>query len=147
MNPLTILSMVALSMLLVGCNPLKSTETAEKEVPVFHGRFDAKDFETIYNTAHPDFKASDSKEEIIKFISNVREKMGTVKSTSKTGVQTNSINLEASVILTYATEYENGKGTENFTYRVDDDKAQLISWRVNSNDLITAPSADPTPEP
>ena len=65
-----------LSVLLFGCNPMKSTATAEAAVAEFHARFDAQDFETVYSEAHPEFQKSQPKEELISFISSVARKLG-----------------------------------------------------------------------
>jgi hypothetical protein len=41
------------------------------------------------------------------------------------------------VVLTYATEFEKGKGTETFTFRGRDDGPKLVGYNINSNKLIT----------
>lgn len=119
----------------VGCNPVKSTAEAEKSAAEFHALFDAKEYERIFDTAHADFKASQPKAQTINFIQSVREKLGAVKSTKRTGWQANSFNMKTNAILTFETEFENGKGMETFTYRVEGKDAVLLGWNVNSNAL------------
>jgi len=124
------------ALLLSGCNPLKNTAEAEKAVAEFHSRFDAEDFETIYATAHADFKAAQTKPKLIEFIRSVRDKLGKVKTAKRNGWQAKSHNLKTYVILTYSTEFEHGSGVEKFTYRIVDGRAVLLGWNINSRDLI-----------
>ena len=126
--------------LLTGCNPVKSTAEADKAAAEFHALFDAEDFEQIFDTAHADFKASQPKKDTINFLRSVREKLGSVKSTNRTGWQANSMNMKTNVVLTFETEFENGQGVETFTYRVADGSAVLLGWYVNSNALIVTPT-------
>ena len=115
---------------------MKSTAEADKAASEFHGLYDVEDYDKIFDTAHADFKASKPKAEIISFVRSVREKLGKVKSSNRTGWQANSMNMKTNVVLTFSTEFENGKGEETFTYRIADGKATLLGWYVNSNDLI-----------
>ena len=125
---------------ITGCNPVKSTAEADKAAAEFHALFDAEDFEQIFDTAHADFKASQPKKDTINFLRSVREKLGSVKSTNRTGWQANSMNMKTNVVLTFETEFENGQGVETFTYRVADGSAVLLGWHVNSNALIVTPT-------
>ncbi|HEY8960648.1 MAG TPA: DUF4019 domain-containing protein [Luteolibacter sp.] len=124
------------ALVVAGCNPVKSTAEAEKAATEFHTLFDAEDYEKIYDSAHSDFKGSQPKAETLNFIRSVREKLGAVKSTTRTAWQANSYNLKTNVVLTYSTEFQHGNGIETFTYRVSDGTATLLGWHINSKDLI-----------
>lgn len=128
------------ALILVSCNPVKSTAEADKAAAEFHSLYDAEDYDKIFDTAHADFKASQPKVETIDFIRSVREKLGKVKSTNRTGWQANSFNMNTNVILTHETEFENGKGVETFTYRIENGSAVLLGWYINSNALIVGSS-------
>ena len=128
------------ALVLTCCNPVKSTAEADKAAAEFHALFDAEDFDQIFNTAHADFQASQPREDTINFLRSVRDKLGSVKSTNRTGWQANSINMKTNVVLTFRTEFENGQGVETFTYRVIDGSAILLGWHVNSNALIVTPT-------
>lgn len=134
------------ALILSGCNPVKSTAVAEKAAVEFHALFDAEDFEKIFDTAHADFQASQPKEDTMSFLRSVRDKLGSIKSTNRTGWQANSFNLKTNVVLTFDTEFENGKAIETFTYRIADGNATLVGWYVNSNALvITTEKAEQDP--
>lgn len=132
MKLIPLLAIFLAALILPSCNPVKDTAEAEKEVPNFHSLYDAEDYEKIYDTAHPEFQSAQPKAELISFLTGVRGKLGAVKSTSKKGWQANSMNGQTNIVLTYATKFENGEGTETFTYRVKSGKATLLGWFIES---------------
>ena len=130
------------ALILTCCNPVKSTAEADKAAVELHALFDAEDYGKIFDTAHADFKASQPKAETINFLRSIREKLGTIKSTNRTGWQANSVNMKTNVVLTFETEFENGKGVETFTYRIENGKATLLGWYVNSKALVVTQSKE-----
>ena len=138
MKLLQLASIIVGLLLFTGCNPIKSTAEGEKAVTGFHTLFDAENYDRIYDSAHPDFKASGPKAEAVDFIRSVRTKLGKIKASSRTSWRANSLNLKTNVVLTYATEYEHGKGVETFTYRIADGHASLVGWHINSRELVVA---------
>lgn len=133
--------------LLLSCNPVKSTADAGKAVSEFHSLYNSEDFDQIYDTAHTDFKTAQPKEEAISFFRGVREKLGAVKKSTRQGVNLFSGNSGTTATVTYMTEFENGSGTEVFSYRLKDGKTTLIQWNINSRDLITSPSENSKSSP
>ena len=138
-----LLSAVIISaLILTSCNPVKSTAEADNAVVEFHALFDAEDYDKIFDTAHPDFKASQSQADTINFLRSVREKLGTIKSTNRIGWRVNSVNMKTNVVLTFETTFQNGKGVETFTYRISEGSASLLGWYVNSNALVVSQSEE-----
>jgi len=131
MKTLIYITITIASIILTSCNSAKNTGEAEKAVKEFHVLFDAKEFEKIYNTAHADFKASQPKEHTIDFLRSLRENLGIVKSTKRTGWRVSSFDMKTNVILKFSTVFENAKGSETFTYRIVDGNAVLLGWNVN----------------
>ena len=123
-------------LMLLNCNPAKSTAEADKAAAEFHSLYDAEDYDKIYDTAHADFKTAQPKVETVKFIRSVREVLGKVKSTTRTGWKANSMNMNTNVVLTFETEFEHGKGVETFTYRIENGSAVLLGWHINSLDYM-----------
>lgn len=131
-----IMAAVSSALVLAGCNPVKDTKAAEAAVTTFHSRWDAGDLEVIYDTSGPEFKAAGNKADALDFLKGVREKLGKVKTTRQTGWQANTFNMKTRIVLTHETVYENGKGTETFTYGVDGGNATLVGWHLRSNDVM-----------
>ena len=44
--------------------------------------------------------------------------------------------MKTDVNFSYATEFENGAGTEKFIYRIADGKATLLSWNIKAKERV-----------
>lgn len=133
----TFLIIVAALFLPSGCGMTKSKAAAEKEVNRFHQQLDNADFKAIYAAAHADFKAASKEKDFIALLEAVHRKLGTVQKSDSAGWRVNSFNLKTNVVLTYHTKFAGGDATETFDYRLDGDSAQLYSYNINSQALIT----------
>lgn len=66
----------------------------------------------------------------------VQRKLGKVTQTANAGFNVRTFNLTTSVVLTQTTTYEQGTGTETFTFQMEGDKAVLIGYNINSKELV-----------
>ena len=122
---------------LSACSDFKEGKPlADNAVIDFHSKFNAGEFTAIYETAHPDLKSVSSMEDFLGLLEAINRKLGPVAESNNTGWRVNSHNLKTYVSLVQETTFESGKGTESFVYRIQDDEAKLISYNINSNDLI-----------
>ena len=114
----------------------ESKSYAEEALDDFHYDYNANNLVNIYENAHKEFKQSATEEEFIQFLGAVHRKLGPVVSSSNSGWNVNSYNLKTYVSLTQKTTFESGSGVESFTFRIKDGKATLLSYNINSKDLI-----------
>ena len=116
---------------------MKGKEIAEPAVEKFHTQFNAKQFTEIYNEADPEFKTTVTEEELVTLLEAVHRKLGTVTKANAAGWNVNATTAGTLVKLSYDVDFSEGKGTEEFVYRVNGDKAGLYNYHVNSPLLIT----------
>ena len=122
----------------LGCNAIKDGKPlAEKGVAEFHDRLNHRKFDEIYDTSHDGFKALASREELAKIASAVRTKLGRVVDTKNQTWNVKTFNLLTTVTLLQKTTFENGEGDEQFVFAIENGKAVLYGWHINSMDLIT----------
>jgi uncharacterized protein DUF4019 len=129
------LAMIAVAALLA-CSPAKNLEVAESEVARFHKELDAGNFDQIYASASDDLKKASGHEEFVKLLRAVNSKLGPTRMASRTGWNMNLNTSGNFVTLTFDTQFEKGKGTEQFVYRIASGKALLAGYHIMSNDLI-----------
>jgi hypothetical protein len=123
---------------LVGCGGLsKGKAAAEKSIAQFHALYDQGKFDDIWKDADPQFRAASTRQKYDEFMGAVQRKLGKVKSTSNTGWNVRSFNFKTTVIMAQPTVFENGQGTESFTFVVDGTNAVLVGYNIQSMDLIT----------
>jgi len=129
---------LALCLLLSGCgDTIKGKSVAEPQIAVFHQRLDAERFDEIYSTASDEFRGAAPKEKVLELFSAIEKKLGKVKSSSTKTWNVRTFNFVTTVVIVTETEFEHGKGTETFTFRVAGDKASLVGYNINSLDMMT----------
>ena len=125
-------------MLVVSCGAGEAKELAEsKAVPEFHARYDRQDFTAIYVDATKEFRDAMAKPNYDEFMKAVRRKLGPVKSATRQNWNVNAGTGGTIIVLTYAVEWEQGSGTETFTFVRRGGVPKLMGYNVNSNTLIT----------
>lgn len=116
-------------------NILQNKEVAADAMDQFHERFNAGEFEKIYDTADGDFQVANTRSDFLKFIGTVHRKLGDYKNCDSQNWKSNAFNGDVSVDLTYKTTFEKGVGTEDFLFRVSGTRAALRAYRITSNTL------------
>lgn len=122
---------------LTGCgNMTKGKAAAEAEVAAFHKQFNDHDFSAMVDGAHPDMLKASPKSELTNLYSVVRRKLGKVTDSQAVNWNVRTFNAVTTVILVQNTTFEEGKGTETFTFRIKNERASLLGYNINSQDLI-----------
>lgn len=78
-----------------------------------------------------------SEADFVSLLEALRRKLGTVKQAEQAGWHVNATPIGTMVTLGYNVEFSEGKGTEQFVFRISGDKAMLYNYNVNSPLLIT----------
>jgi len=119
-----------------GCSSDADVSVAEREVSIFHDKFDDQEFDEIYTATAPQFKDSTPKDDYLQLMSIVHQKLGTVQATERNSSNVLYRTDGTTVTLGYATEFEQGPGIETFVFSMQDGKARLINYKINSTALI-----------
>jgi hypothetical protein len=67
----------------------------------------------------------------------IHQKLGRVQAANQVNYLVNVTTDGTIVTLTYDTTFADGKGTEQFLWRIRDDRAALLNYNLNSMDLMT----------
>jgi len=139
MNKRNIKQLLLTSLLITAtsCSFTKGKALAESAVTQFHNQYNAGQFHDIYNQADDGFKKSDTESHMVEFFEALHRKLGPVKGANQTGWYVNATTDGTIVTLRYEMELSEGKGSEEFVFRVNGDKALLYNYHVNSPLLIT----------
>ena len=126
-----------LLMTMASCSFAKGKGFAESAVAQFHNQYNSGQFHEIYSQADEEFKKSASEAKFVELLEALRRKLGTVKQSNQAGWHVNATPMGTMVTLGYEVEFSEGKGSEQFVFRVSGDKALLYGYNVNSPLLIT----------
>ena len=132
-TPLLIISLIFVA----SCSFTKGKQLGESAVTRFHNHFNAGEFHEIYGESDEAFQKWGDEAKVTEFLAAVRRKLGTVQDSHETGWHVNATTDGTIVTLAYDVDFSEGKGTEQFAFRVKGDKASLYKYDVNSPLLIT----------
>jgi hypothetical protein len=120
-----------------GCGMSQGVDQAKKSADEFHARFNAKQFDTIYDAADPEWRKTTDRDTSTKFFSRVQRKMGVCTTSTSGGYNYNVTTSGTFVTIDYQTTCANGKLDEEFRWRVDGKKTLLLAYNANSPLLLT----------
>jgi hypothetical protein len=132
-------TLVPLLLLVVGlgaCSAGENIEAVEQEVAGFHRLYNEERFEDIHGAASDAFIRSTSARDFDRMMRGVRQRLGPVQSANRTGFSINYNNGTGTMMLSYATEFGSGQGTEEFTYVIGEERPQLLHYNIRSDALL-----------
>ena len=134
MNKINVLIVGTIFLFLtISCSSfMKGEKLAEPAAKNFHSLFNDGKYVEIYNQADDAFKRVLTEKQWIEMCEKVKRKLGSVKSARSTGTKMNTNNSGTVATITFDVEFTEGKGTEEFLFRIADEKARLFNYEVNS---------------
>ena len=114
----------------------KGKKAAEQSVADFQKLYNDGKLTDIYSSGHSKFKSATTEKQFLEFMGTVQRKLGKVTQTSNAGFNVRTFNLTTTVVLNQSTTFEQGSGTEVFTFQMEGDKGVLVGYNINSKDLI-----------
>ena len=105
---------------------------ATAAVERFHQRLDSEQYAAIYLDTDDTFRKATSEKEFTQLLSAIHRKLGPTQSKQSAGWNVTT----TSTSVVYRTKFAEGEATEQFRWRMDNGKAWLLSYNINSNALI-----------
>ena len=128
---------LALALVLAGCSMSGDSKVAQAEVVTFHALLDAGQFDKIYDDAAVDLKKATPKEKFVELLQAIHRKLGNTRASDMKGWNVNYGTGGNFATLTYQTVYADDQASEQFVYRLEDGKALLAGYHIESDALIT----------
>jgi hypothetical protein len=144
-SPLFAGAALALVLGLSGCGLKQNTKAAEAEVERFHKHWNADEFKAVYDDAHANFR-NESADQTVATFERVKRNYGAFKSATRRSWGFSTDNGVTDVKLKFDSVYENGPAVEAFVYRMNGDKALLVSYDIMSPETAKKREADENAE-
>ena len=125
-----LMSPILAALALASCQAGDDMDAAEAEVVAFHMDYDAGRLAAIFARPSHVLKEMTPRPQFMTFISKTREKLGPVKSTTRTGWNVDYDTGGSQVTLTDQTSFAYGEGIETFVYDTAD-SPRLLGYHVN----------------
>ena len=133
---------LALMLGLAGCGLAKNTKVAEAEVDRFHQRWNAGEFQAVYDEAHMNFRNAQPAEAMINTMQAVKKNYGNLKSSTKRSWGFNSNAGMTDVRLSYDSTFDHGNAVEAFLFRMTGEKALLVSYDIMTPETAAKQEAE-----
>ena len=115
----------------------KDKVIAEQATVQFHSQLNAGQYNSVYDAADPKLHEATTEANLAKLLDAVHRKLGTVRQSNLLGWSTNwHTGQGTTVTLSYNTTFSAGSGTEQFVWHIDQNRALLYGYDINSADLI-----------
>ncbi len=123
--------------LTASCSLTKGREQAERAVEQFHKQFNAGQYQEIYQQSDAKFKEAVTETEFVQLLEAIRRKLGTVENSTQIGWRGNATTMGTVAMVDYDVQFSEGKGTEQFSFLISGEQANLLRYNVDSPLLIT----------
>jgi hypothetical protein len=114
----------------------KSGQLGDAAIEHFHSQFNAKSFAEIFNESSSKLRQSGPPEKFIGDMEAMRAKLGAHKSGTRDGLNLNNSNGDKTLTMKCVAVFENGPGTETFTFDYNGDTPLLMGYFVESPALL-----------
>jgi hypothetical protein len=131
---------------LTACSPGNDVPVAERGVAAFHAQLDSGRFAAVYGSSSAEMKRTTSAEDFTRLLEAVHGRLGRFRAGTTRSWNDSRTTSGRFVTLDFAATYERGTAAENFVFRIDDGRASLAGYHVDSPALVEAP-VQPPPEP
>lgn len=121
-----------MALTLTGCGLAKNTKVAEAEVERFHQRWNANEFQAVFDDAHANFRAAQPAETMLGILQGVKRHYGQLQSAKRKSWGFHSDNGVTKIDLAYDSAYDRGAAVEEFVFQMTGDKALLLSYDIAS---------------
>jgi len=135
---LLMIAWMCAALLWTGCGGLIQGKAAsEAAIQRFHQTYNEGRPDDIWIEAHAKFRNATTKDKYDQLMSAIQRKLGVVTSSLNSTWKVNTQNFTTSVSMVQKTVFEKGEGTEVFTFEMDDNRAVLVGYNIQSMDLVT----------
>ena len=130
------LLLAACALALVGCGIAESVDAAEDAVVVFHEQYNAGSFGEMYDVGGDDLRSTETRDDFMTTMASLRTTLGSMRESKRTAFNARVGSDGTFVELEHVTEFENGTGTEEFTWEISGGRARLLGYSVDARALL-----------
>ena len=121
---------------LSGCNPIANLQEAEKQIDRYQAHYSANELGNMYAMTGTKFRETSSLGEFEEFATLINGRLGEIVTTKRVKFNVKSTPGGTITSVVMQTNFEQGEGTETYTFSGSGEDMRLEGWNVNSNRLM-----------
>jgi hypothetical protein len=129
-------SLALIILLLLSCSSKEQYEVAQAAINRFHELLATKNFDQIYAETSKNLKNNTTLDNFTKLLAAIDRKLGTFKAGENKSWSINYGTGGTLVTIGIQAQYEKGSAFETFSFVIEDGKAMLNGYNIQSQELL-----------
>ncbi|MEO0698283.1 MAG: hypothetical protein AAFY81_01030, partial [Pseudomonadota bacterium] len=118
---------------LCACNPVANLEEAKDKIDLYQTHYSNSELEDMYAMTSVEFRRTSPRADFENFVSLIENRLGPIETTKRQGFNINTTPAGTVTVVTMQTQFEQGNGTETYTFIGSGAGMKVQGWQVNSN--------------
>ena len=119
-----------LGMVAVACSAFEHVPACEQATQEFHRSINAQEYDQIFRSADPEFRAAQSEPQYRRFVESTHEQYGTFLRANLTYKHVTVGTGGTVVSPQYASDFQNGQALEELRWRMADGVPKLLQYSI-----------------
>ena len=124
------------ALFLAACNPMANLEEGEAQITKFERLYSKGQDDALFAMTGEKWREVSSREEFDDLLKVINARLGKIVSSERSNFNVNTFNGVTTTVIAMDTEFEQGKGTQVYTFQGGGEDMELVGWTVNSPRLI-----------
>ena len=120
------------SILVAACNPMANMEASESRIAQFQQSYSEGNHDRLYRMTGSKFREVTSREEFQDLLDLLDARLGPVVESERSGFNINTNNGLTVTVISMQSQFEQGSGSERYTFHGHGDEIELVGWSVDS---------------
>jgi hypothetical protein len=123
---------------LAACNPAANLGEAADQIDRYQFHYTMGEFDDMYAMTGPAFREAAGRDQFGDFVRVVSTRLGPIESTERVNFNVNTSPTGTLTVVTMRTRFEQGDGTETYTFSGHGEGMKIEGWKVNSQRLMVS---------
>lgn len=117
---------------LVACNPMENLDQSEARIAQYEKAYSAGDGEALWRLSGPTLREATPREDFESLVTVFNSRLGKIESSKRASFSVNSNNGVTETVIVMDTQFEQGEGTQTYTFFGNGEDMELAGWYVDS---------------
>ncbi|MBV7260165.1 hypothetical protein [Erythrobacter crassostreae] len=117
---------------LAACNPMENLEQSEARIAQYEKAYSSGNSDALWRLSGEKLREVTPREDFDNLVTVFSSRLGKIESSERSSFNVNSNNGVTQTVIVMNTEFEQGQGTQTYTFFGNGEDMQLVGWNVDS---------------